>query len=882
MLYLLRTLLCWTFRFLLWLRYRVRVEGLQKLRGRPGPFLIAPNHPAYIDPALVLSRLWPVVHPRPMLYESMFRTPTMRCIRKLLDATPIPDLDALNIEAQRQVREAVQSVIEGLHRGENHILWPAGHVQRDGLEHLGSASALTEILKGAPEATLVLVRTRGVFGSMTSYARTGQAPRLGERARAALGWLLANLLFFMPRRRVCITVEVVQRERLPPLERDAVNRWAEAWYNAEGPEPPTFVPYHGFLGPRSWNFPPPPSIEAVDLTRIKPETREAANQLILQKLKAVRPNATEDQLKPDVTLDQLGMNSLVRMDLQLAVERRFGFTADETPLTVGQVWALAQGIARKGPTRPPPPEWFRPPATREPVEIVGQTLAEAFVHRALRCLPDVAVADDLAGALTYERLLVGALTLARRFRKLESPHVGLLLPASVGADAALLGLLLAGKLPVILNWTTGPANLAHAARVMGLTHVVSSRAFVQRTAVEVAGTQYLHLEDVRQTIGRFELLRTLLLVRWLPGSVRKQVPIVPPESPAVVLFTSGSEKAPKAVPLTHANLLGNQRMLLQVVAGLNRHDSILGFLPPFHSFGLSVTGLFPLLSGIRVVRHPDPTDAAGLTRKIAGYRATLMAGTPTFFGYILDRAHPGELDSLRLIVLGAEKCPQAVFDATRRLAPHAEVLEGYGITECSPVVSVNPPGASRQGTVGKPLPGVEVQVVDVDTRQPLGPDHLGMLLVSGPTVFPGYIASEGEAPFLERDGKRWYVTGDLVSIDHDGYIHFRGRLKRFLKAGGEMISLPALEEPFAARYPPTKDGPRVAVEGVDEDGDHRIVLFTTEPISLQEANDLLLHEGFHGVMRLTEVRKLDKIPQLGTGKTDYKVLRAALTGQQPE
>jgi long-chain-fatty-acid--[acyl-carrier-protein] ligase len=350
---------------------------------------------------------------------------------------------------------------------------------------------------------------------------------------------------------------------------------------------------------------------------------------------------------------------------------------------------------------------------------------------------------------------------------------------------------------------------------------------------------------------------------------------VAPDQPAVVLFTSGSEKAPKAVPLTHANIISNQRGGLSVL-GLTRQDSILGFLPMFHSFGMNVTGLLPLETGLRVVHHPDPTDAGGLARKIAAYKPTMLVGTPTFVSYILDRAKPGDLDSLRLIIVGAEKCPDAVFKRCAELAPNALLLEGYGITECSPVVSGNLPGAVRAGTVGKAFPGVELLVLDLDTDQPLGPNQVGMLLVHGPTVFPGYIGYDGPSPFKEIDGKRWYVTGDLAQIDVDGYVLFRGRMKRFLKAGGEMISLPALEEPFARQYPPTEEGPRVAVEGVETEGGRRIVLFATEPLNVRDANAKLLEEGFRGVMRLDEVRQVDKIPVLGTGKTDYKVLRGMI------
>jgi long-chain-fatty-acid--[acyl-carrier-protein] ligase len=303
-------------------------------------------------------------------------------------------------------------------------------------------------------------------------------------------------------------------------------------------------------------------------------------------------------------------------------------------------------------------------------------------------------------------------------------------------------------------------------------------------------------------------------------------------------------------------------------------DILLGFLPAFHSFGLTVASFLPLLTGMRVVHHPDPTDAANLAHKITAYGATLLVGTPTFVHYIVERATPGSLRSLRLIVVGAEKCPDALFDRCREIAPQATLLEGYGITECSAVVSVNPPAAAKRGSIGKPLPGVLVRVVDLDDGKALPPATRGMFQVSGATVFPGYLAYDGPSPFVEDTGRRWYVTGDLGELDPDGYLWFSGRLKRFLKAGGEMISLPALEEPFARLYPPTEEGPRVAVEGVEGDNSRRIVLFTTETLDLREANALLLKEGFHGVMRLDEVRRVDKIPVLGTGKTDYKQLRA--------
>lgn len=168
----------------------------------------------------------------------------------------------------------------------------------------------------------------------------------------------------------------------------------------------------------------------------------------------------------------------------------------------------------------------------------------------------------------------------------------------------------------------------------------------------------------------------------------------------------------------------------------------------------------------------SPTDAGGLVRKIAAYRPTMLVGTPTFLSNVIDRAKPGDLDSLKFILVGAEKCPEAVFKRCAELAPHAVLLEGYGITECSPMVSANVPGATKPGTVGKPLPGVELLIHDLDTEKPVGPNQLGTLLVAGPTIFPGYIGYDGPSPFKEIDGKRWYATGDLAKIDDEGFIHF--------------------------------------------------------------------------------------------------------------
>lgn len=874
MLNLVRIFCSYLMQILLGLRYRVRLDGTDAALKHPGPYLILPSHPAYMDPPNVIAHIWRIFQMRPMLLETNFQSPLLAPLAWLVRAIKVPETEKASAEARQRAEGAVQEVIAALKAGDNVVLWPSGTLSRDGKDYLHAARTASDVLKAVPNTTLVLVRTRGLWGSSFSWAY-GKKPKLIPMLFRGIRHLLANLLVFMPRRRVAMSLEAFEAKDRPEPTREKLNPWLEAWYNADGGDTPTYVPYHFLFGPSEIEFPPLVRAAELDLSKVKPKTIELVAHIVEEHLK--RPLSPEEN-RAETTFANLGLDSLEGMEIALQVEQHSGFSSDVVPTGIGPLWALAEGLLESGPPKPAPKAWFAPPSDTRPLEILGETIPEAFVRRALASPKDVAVADDLAGALNYEKLYIASTAMAARFRDLPGENVGLLLPASVAADLAFLGLHLAGKLPVALNWTTGPANLEHAAKLMKVSRVVTSKRFIDRTQIAVPGTEFVFLEDIRATMGKFELLRRMLRFRYLPV-LAKRLALgglsEDPHRPAVVLFTSGSEKAPKAVPLTHANIIADLRGAVPPQE-LTRADSVLGFLPMFHSFGLTIAGLFPILAGAKVVHHPDPTDASSLAKKAAAYKPTILIGTPTFAGFILNRCKPGDLDSLRLIVVGAEKCPDEIFERAKKLAPNATVLEGYGVTECSPCVAVNPVSKVKHGTIGKPLPNVTVCVVDLESGAKLPANAMGLLLVSGPTVFPGYIGYEGESPFREIEGVRWYVTGDLAALDDDGYIVFHGRLKRFLKAGGEMISLPALEEPFARMFPATDAGPRAAVEGVERDGGRLVALFCTEEISLRDANAALQKEGFRGVMRLDEVRKIEAIPVLGTGKTDYKVLRKML------
>jgi len=868
-------------RGILRLRYRICVDGLEQLSSLEGPVLVLPNHPCYIDPPTVLSHLYRAIKVplRPLVYSGTYRVPFLLPLMKLVRAFEVPDLSAQSQSAVVQAQQLIDTVVEGIEQGNSFIIYPSGRLQRTHLEKIGSNRLVHEVVSRCPSVTVVLVRTRGLWGSLWGCARTGQPPDLTNNVLEAAGWLLASLVFFLPRRNVHLHVETIQSEELPTESREGFNKKLEDWFNVDAPESPIFVRYNWCFGPRSGAYQTPATTD-IDTHAIDQKTMKQVNELVALFLKR---DLIDSEQVSGTRLEDLGLDSLDRMDLALRIEQQFGFQSDDVVETLGGLWSLADGklasrtAAEK--TMVVPKNWFSSMtpevgqnATGRSPWLLDETVAAAFTRRMIEAPEAAATGDPMSGVLSRRRLLVAANLMAQRFARIPQQHVGVMLPASVAADIVFYAMHLAGKTPVMMNWTTGPSGLAHGIEATGVRQVVTSSRLVDRLGITIEGSDYVFLEDVKKSIKKTEALGLMARTYLRPTSFLRNLPKQDERDPAVFLFTSGSESAPKTVPLTHRNLLTNIHDSLAVLQP-DQYDSLLGFLPPFHSFGLTGNVLLPQLSGIRSIRYADPTDAPGLVRLIGSYKPSMLFATPTFLGYILANCSGDEMQSLRKIITGAEACPEATHELCAQKAPEAIILEGYGITECSPVVAANRIEKNKHGSIGKPVEHVEAKIVHHETLEQVQDGETGMLLVRGDSIFDGYHAFDGPSPFVEVDNQQWYRTGDLVSADDDGYLQFQGRLKRFLKAGGEMISLPALEAPFQKKFPADENGPRVAVEGIETAGGRMVVLFTTTDIEIREASDLLLEAGLRGVMRLDAVQRIDAIPVLGTGKTDYKSLR---------
>lgn len=504
-------------------------------------------------------------------------------------------------------------------------------------------------------------------------------------------------------------------------------------------------------------------------------------------------------------------------------------------------------------------------------------VVDAVVEAARPVASRTALQDVTMQEVSYRRLLVGADLLGRRLAERLDPQarrVGVLLPNVNAAPITLLALWSRGRVPAILNYTTGPEIMRRCCEVAGLRQVVTSRAFLERAKLEVepltrAGIELIYLEDVRAGIRTPErlwgLIRHTLRPRTLSRIRRRHAPAAGRDTAAVVLFTSGSEGLPKGVELSHGNLLANLRQMLSVIAVLDS-DRVFNALPLFHSFGLTVGTVLGLVRGLYVFLYPSPLHYRMIPSVVYDRQATILLSTNTFLHGYARSAHPYDFHTVRLIFSGAEKLQP---ETARLWADKfgVRVFEGYGVTECSPVVSANTPLAPRPGSTGQLLPGMEWRLEPVD-----GVREGGRLHLRGPNVMKGYLNPEANARF--QAAGCWHDTGDIARVDEDGFLYILGRVKRFAKIGGEMVSLTAVEEALWGAFPELGGKLELAVVSRrDAEKGETLVLVTNDSrLTLEAARDVIRRRGLSNLYVPRERVVIGEIPKLGTGKVNHRAL----------
>jgi acyl-[acyl-carrier-protein]-phospholipid O-acyltransferase/long-chain-fatty-acid--[acyl-carrier-protein] ligase len=526
-----------------------------------------------------------------------------------------------------------------------------------------------------------------------------------------------------------------------------------------------------------------------------------------------------------------------------------------------------------------------------------KTLDRAFIHTARRYPLRFMMADGKTPKVSFISALVMAIYIARRLRPQigERQMIGLLLPPSVGGALTNYALMMMVRIPVNLNYTASSEVIASCASQCDVDVVITSKAFVERfPKLEIPG-RALFLEDALQAPRIAEKLISLALAWLAPQGLlykalgaKRNAPKSAMDNLATVIFSSGSTGDPKGVMLTHFNITSNIEQVSQVFM-LGGRDKILGILPFFHSFGFMAALWMPAVNGIGVVYHPNPLDAQVIGELVGKYRVTFLIATPTFLQAYIKRCSPENFGSLQYVLVGAEKLPERValaFEDIFGIRP----LEGYGCTECSPVVTVNSrdfraPGfrqvGARRGRIGHPLPGVSVKVVDLDSGEPVAPGTPGMLLVKGPNVMKGYLGRPEKTAEVLRDG--WYTTGDVAMMEEDGFLTITDRLSRFSKIGGEMVPHIKIEDKLHELAGVTEQVFAVTALPDEKKGERIVVIYT-----LPEPKVAPILEKFAqcDLPALWKPRSnlffhVDSLPVLGTGKIDLRGAKA-LAGRLAE
>lgn len=886
-------------RLALRLRYRVKYRGLENLTSdkmtKPGGVLFIPNHSAIlVDPLIVTLGLKRKVLPRPIIVEYMYYLPIVHSIMRLLNALPVPNFSTqINSVKRRRNERIFDEVAEGLGRKEDFLIYPSGRIKQTGYELLGSASGVHRVLQQQPDANVVLVHVQGLWGSMFSRAITGHSPPLFTTLFEGVKIIFKNLIFFTPRREVTVDFCLPPEDFPSNAPRHEFNRYLEKWYNRwDHPEKDRVGHVGEAFQSVSYKFWRNEVLEkfegiyeqqeSVDLTSVPEKIKQQVTQKIAD-LKEVDPATIEPRMRLAYDLD---MDSLDTAELLVFLEEEYALrevlAADLT--SVQRVMGLAAGIVK--PTQQPEMKIDRRVWDRESDRLTaqipeGESIIEAFLRTCDRHGSRAACGDMISGVLTYKKLKMRVLVLANYLESVEGRHVGVMLPASVAANVCILACQLAGKVPVMVNWTMGRRHLETVREISGAKVILSSWSFIDRLGnVELEEVEELlvMLEDIRPRFKKRWLLKAALYQHASADVLLKMYHRPQKDDQAVLLFTSGTENLPKGVPLSHDNILANLRASLPLIE-IQPNDILFSILPPFHSFGFTVTGMLPLLAGIRVVFYPDPTDAVRLAHGAELWKVTIVAGAPTFLKNLLKAAQLDKLESIRLVVSGAERAPADLLALIDQIPSNPVYLEGYGITECSPILTINRPEGDRIG-VGQPIPGVDLTIVHPESFQLLPEGSQGLVLCRGPNVFHGYAGTVNGSPFIKVGEQTWYNTGDIGIIDSNTNLSLVGRYKRFIKIGGEMVSLAAIESvlgKFAATsaQDDIEEGPLLAVIAQEIPGEKpRIRVMSRIDLALESVNQALREEGFSSLIRVSEVKQIEEIPVMGTGKIHYRKLES--------
>ena len=847
--------------------------------------LILPSHVALMDPVIIAAFLWNKKNLRPVVTETYFNIPALKPLFKMSRAICIPDLttDKCN---ELDTSAIVKEVITALKSDNNVLLYPQWALARQGFQSIVGKKTAFMVSQAAPKDTKILtVNIRWLRGSRSSRAWTWKSPNLALFILKGLRFVLWNLFFFVPKRNVDIEIKD-STQLLHKVEKkwiDAFNQELEKFYNAKWEEKLNYL-----TGLFRYNTTKNHKEPAVIQWSIKDLKRTAFTwdidipaevlKKITSIIKRIRPEYSwKIDLNTNLVLDCL-FDSLDMAELKSSVQSVFSEASNPPLLDLKTVWDVAMMAIWHSTTieEMQPCDWKYTWDTKLIyAHIKGlikndSTILSMMKESLKNNKSESFCYDSIFGVQSRKDFLIKAYLIADLLKKMPWERIAIMLPSLSATSLLVVWCYLAKKIPVMLNWTQSEEAFSHCLKSQNVKVILTAKSFFQKVQTPwLQKYKMTFFEDVLKNISLMQKLKAVFnATRFkIPRDISKI---------AVVLFTSWSESLPKTVELSHENILQDLLWAAGVV-WIKNSDVEICYLPPFHSFGFALWIVMPLISWARIVFTPDPNDSKTIADLVEHTKSTFLCSTPTFLNGVVQTAKDDQLKSLRIAIVWAERCPKWLFIKFSKKAPNATIIEWYGITECSPVIAVNPfkRGAEiKRWTVWLPILGQRIKILDLDTHQEQPINKEGMVYVEWLNIFGWYIDKKLESPFEEIDGKMWYKTGDLWYLDKDGYLTISWRLKRFVKIAWEMISLPAIETVLSRKWKHSDGTECLAVEAEENsDWSVKLTLFTTEKLWTSEVNEYLHSQWVTNLVKIDSIIQLKEIPMLGTWKTDYVQLK---------
>lgn len=866
------------------LRYKFNVKWFEKIDSKK-QYIVFPNHQALVDPQIVFSLIWRKISLSPVVTETFYNMPVLNILFKMIWAVSMWDVSKW-ISGLKEINEAFKNIELWLNEWKNILLYPAWQLYSQWYEVIKwkkRAYNLVSKIKDKENIDIIVIKTTGLWWSHWSKAWNWETPNFAITLIKSIFILIWNILLLTPKREVNIEIENYSEKLKNIDDINEFNQILEDFYNKDWKEDIKYKK-HFFYYNNTANKEIPKisgSIENLNIIDEKLISDEIKNKIIEKVIQMKEISNKNLWLNTNLITDTY-FDSLDMAEIKSFIQINFSMSSNPPISELKTIWDLAYMAIWKSATNEELKScmWTEKQEEKTIERIISENKEILWENTNILSLfkkifsqnkNDSFVYDTIFWLQSKKDFLIKAYLISSYIKKIDWKYIWIMLPSVSSASLIIISTYLAWKIPVMLNWTVWETALLHCVKFANINNILTSKNFYEKAKndwTEKIKDKYIFLEELLKNVSISSKLKALI------NSIFFCIPKIKYTDTAVLLFTSGSESLPKAVSLTHKNLITDIVWALHHFPITNK-DKLIWFLPPFHSFWFTINTIMPLISWLNIAYTPDPNDSKTISNLIKHCNITTLTATPTFLKMILQVAIKDDLKSLKYAVVWAEKCPETLAENFKNYCPNWKILEWYWITECSPVISINPPNNPKLWSVWLAIYGSKIKILSLENKSELEIWKEWMIYYKWDNIFSWYLDDNLESPFDDINWELYYKTWDLWYLDNDWYLYITWRLKRFIKIAWEMISLPFIEWILNKKYGSDTEL-KLAIEALEEKWNVKIVLFWVDDLNLDEVSSYLRESWVSNLVKISQIIKLDSIPVLWTWKTDYKILKGMI------